>query len=380
MAEKAKTKKKKLGKYTVIRQIGQGSAANIYLARQEGLDRPLVIKELLPQYGSNEKIINRFKREARIISQLSHDTIVHIYDTWVRTRSYYIAMEYIQGYTLKAILEKAVILPPRIAGIIVYQICRGLAHAHASGVVHRDLKPANIMISETGHVKILDFGIAHFQFDENLTSHGALLGTYNYMSPEQSLGKQIGPSSDIFSLGILFYELLTGLKPFVKDDKADVLEKIIHKGYPPVRRINPAVPTVYSRIIRKALRKRPSRRFHNTGRIMHRLEKRLKKYSLDHQDILKSYLENIRPRNDPHYPPRFWRRVWYRLTHQSVRTYLAVILLALSFIIMEYRLITSGWPVRRQWNLVRKQAASLYSALRSGVRFAPGSGPEHPDQ
>ena len=114
MADNSGSKKKKLGKYTIIRQIGQGSAANIYLARQEGLDRPLVIKELLPQYGSNARIISRFKREAKIISRLSHDTIVHIYDTWVRTRSYYIAMEYVQGFTLKEILEKALILPPGI--------------------------------------------------------------------------------------------------------------------------------------------------------------------------------------------------------------------------------------------------------------------------
>ncbi|MFC1569556.1 serine/threonine protein kinase [bacterium] len=356
--------KKKLGKYVIERQIGKGSAANIYLAEQDSLGRKLVIKELLPLYASNEKIIIRFQREAKLISKLSHETIIHIYDYWVRSNSYYIAMEYVPGPHLRKILSTVHHVPVHIAALIIYQICKGLEHAHKSGVIHRDLKPANIMISKLGQVKILDFGVAHFQAEENLTALGAILGTYHYMSPEQALGKKVTPASDIFSLGILFYELLTGIKPFSKDDDGDVLEKIVHKNPRPVGSINPAVPVSIDRIVRKCLRKNVKRRFQSVDQIKLILEKYLKKYSLDHSAILKTYLDNIAPTPpDVNWPPKLSRRITYRLTHQSFRTYLIWILVIAGIIYGENRFLSQGITLPDQWKVVSESAVSLWQKV-----------------
>ncbi|NQT25169.1 serine/threonine protein kinase [candidate division KSB1 bacterium] len=356
--------KKKLGKYQIERQIGKGSAANIYLAEQDSLGRKLVIKELLPLYSSNEKIVIRFQREAKLISQLSHEAITHIYDYWVKGNSYYIAMEYVPGPHIRKILSTVHHVPVHIAALIIYQICRGLDHAHKAGVIHRDLKPANIMISNLGQVKILDFGVAHFQAEENLTALGAVLGTYHYMSPEQAVGKKVTPASDVFSLGILVYELLTGIKPFSKDDDGEVLEKIVNKKVRSVRRINPAVPRSLDRIIKKCLKKNSKRRFQDADQIKLKLEKVLKKYSLDHNAILKTYLDNLAPTPpDPHWPPNLWRRILYRLTHQSIRTYFIWVMVLAGFGFGEYYLHSRGITLQHQWNVVQKVTLSAWDRV-----------------
>jgi len=366
MSAKPTKSKKKVGKYAIERQIAKGSAAIIYLAKQDSLGRKLVIKELLPQYSFNEKIISRFKREARVVSQLSHDAIVHVYDYWVRGNSYYIAMEYVQGQTLQQILQTVRFVPVHIAAIIIYQICRGLQHAHAQGIVHRDMKPANIIISDSGQVKILDFGIAHFQYDENLTSLGAVIGTYNYMSPEQALGKKVTPASDIFSLGILFYELLTGFKPFAKDEKGEVLEKIVHKRARSPGKLNPGIPRSFNRIIRKCFRKKPQRRFQDTEKIKSRLEKFLRRYPLDHQAVLRRFLQNLTLKKlDANWPPKFYRRVWYRLTHMRARTYILLALGIMTITTAEYGLVSRGIGPGRQRRFLQKASRSVWN------RFSP---------
>ena len=367
MPAKKTPRKRKISKYVIEKQIGKGSAANIYLAKQDVLGRKLVIKELLPHFATNEKIISRFRREAKVVSQLTHDAIVHVYDYWVRTRSYYIAMEYVQGQTLRQILATVPFVPVHIAAIILYHVCRGLEHAHSFGVVHRDLKPANIIISNTGQVKILDFGIAHFQYDDNLTSLGTVIGTYNYMSPEQALGKKVTPASDIFSLGILFYEMLTGYKPFAKDEKEEVLEKIIHRGVHPPGKRNPAVPRRFGRIIRRCLRKRATRRFQDTGEIKKRLERYLRRYPLDHQYVLKTYLDNLTPKTvDRNWPPNFWGRIWYRMGHLRIRTYVYLVLGVLTIAGLEYRLISRGVGVGEQWDSVKSAVESFWHRWISG--------------
>jgi serine/threonine protein kinase len=357
--------KKKLGKYIIEKQIGKGSAANIYLAEQDSLGRKLVVKELLPLHASNEKLIIRFQREAKNVSRLSHETIIHIYDYWIRNNSYYIAMEYVPGPHLRKILSTVHHVPVHIAALIIYQICRGLEHAHKNGVIHRDLKPANIMISFLGQLKILDFGIAYFQTEENLTALGAILGTYHYMSPEQALGKKVAPASDVFSLGILFYELLTGIRPFSRDDDSDVIEKIIHKKPRDIRKLNPAVPRSLARLIRKCLRKNVKRRYQGVGPIKLKLEKYLRKYSLDHNAILKNYLDNITPLPpDPHWPPNLGRRILYRLTHQKIRTYLIWLIVITGIIIGEARLLSNGISLADQWKTASQYTISIWHRIK----------------
>ncbi|RQW06163.1 serine/threonine protein kinase [candidate division KSB1 bacterium] len=364
----SKETKKKLGKYVVEKQIGKGSAANIYLAEQDSLGRKIVIKELLPLYASNKKIIIRFQREARLVSQLSHDAIIHIYDYWVRGNSYYIAMEYVPGPHLRKILSTVHHLPVHIATVIIYQMCRGLEHAHKSGVIHRDLKPANIMISNQGQVKILDFGVAHFQEEENLTTSGALLGTYQYMSPEQALGKSVTPASDIFSLGVLFYELLTGLKPFVKDDDGDVLEKIMRKKVRSARKINPAVPKLLNRVIKKCMRKNVRWRFQNVDKIKMKLEVYLKKYSIDHNAILKVYLDNMSPTAvDRKWPPSLGRRIQYRLTHQKFSTYFIWLIMIAGIVFGERYLYSREIEFTDQRDIVIEFASSVWNNLKHAL-------------
>jgi len=372
MSVKQHKLRKKIGKYEIERQIGKGSAAHIYLAKQEFLGRKLVIKELLPLHTSNEKLISRFQREAKIISQFSHDVIVHVYDYWARNNRYYIAMEYVQGKTLKEILATVGYLPVPIASAIMYQICRGLRYAHAHGVIHRDMKPANIIISKIGQVKILDFGIAHFQHDEELTSLGSIIGTYNYMSPEQALGKRVCPASDIFSLGILFYEMLTGVKPFFKNEKGDVLEKIVNKRFKAPGKINPAVTRIHSKIIRKSLKKKPQRRLQSTEQIIRILEAYLKNYPLDHQETLMHFMSNLIPQTvDNHWPPSFWRRVWYRITHQSRRKYFIFFLSLFVVIFVEASWIKKGITLPKQWRWIKETSMSIWQPVEALFKQKP---------
>ncbi len=259
-------------------------------------------------------------------------------------------------------------MPVHIATVIIYQICRGLEHAHKHNVVHRDLKPANIMISNQGQVKILDFGVAHFQEEENLTSLGALLGTYHYMSPEQAQGKSVTPASDIFSLGILFYELLTGLKPFDNDDESKVLEKIVHKKARSVRKLNPAVPRTLNRIIKKCMRKNAKRRYENAEKIKLKLERYLKKYSIDHNAILKSYIENMSPTPvNPKWPPNLARRTVYRLTHQKFATYLVWLFVLAGIVLGERYLYSKEIKISEQREVATKFAVSLWDKVKATI-------------
>lgn len=375
-----KPTKKKLGKYQVERQIGKGSAANIYLAEQNSLKRKLVIKELLPLHATNEKVIARFQREAKLISQLSHDAIIHIYDYWTRSNSnsYYIAMEYIPGPHLRKILSTVHRLPVHIAAVIIYQICRGLEYAHQNGVIHRDLKPANIMISNMGQVKILDFGVAHFQAEENLTTLGAVIGTYHYMSPEQALGKKVTAASDIFALGILFYELLTGIKPFAGENQGDTIDRIVHKNPRSVRRIHPGVTLSFNSTVKKCLKKNPKRRFQSTTEIKTRLEKFLKRYSLDHQTILREFLDNLAPTPiDENWPPNLPKRVWYRATHQRLKTYVVWISILAGIIYAEVRLISNGIGIKKQFNALRTATVSVWGKISPSDSTLPSDNIEN---
>jgi serine/threonine-protein kinase len=288
---------KELGKYKIIKQLSTGSAANIYLAVQKNLERQVVIKQLMREFSLHKKLVARFEQEAKVISSLRYDSIIHIYDYWKKGNSYYIVMEYVSGKTLKEILHQTSFFPKTEGLIIFYEILKALEYAHNQGVVHRDLKPANIMISEEGRLKILDFGIAHV-VEKNMTNMGVVIGTYSYMSPEQAIGNKIDHRSDIFSLGIVMYELLCGKKPFKKDEQGEVTDKIINQKPISVRKINPQIPWGVGRIIKKCLRKKPNKRFQDTGQIKKKLEKYIRKLPVDHQSVLKKFVEDSTPLPD----------------------------------------------------------------------------------
>lgn len=200
-------------RYEIIKSIGEGGMANVYLAIDVILDRKVAIKILRGDLANDEKFIRRFQREALAASSLSHPNIVEMYDVGEDNGNYYIVMEYVEGRTLKQLLKKRGNLTVSEAVDIMLQLTDGMIHAHDSYIIHRDLKPQNIMIQEDGQIKITDFGIAMALNSTQLTQTNSVMGSVHYLPPEQASGKGSTIKSDIYSMGILFYELLTGVLP-----------------------------------------------------------------------------------------------------------------------------------------------------------------------
>jgi serine/threonine-protein kinase len=260
--------------YEIIGEIGTGGMATVYKAVQRTLDRPVAIKELKKAYHADEQIVRRFERESRVAASLQHENIVHIYDYWKKP-TYAIVMEYVDGANLADIIEKTGALPVDVGIMIALQVCSALEYAHMRGLVHRDIKPSNIMIKRNGEVKLMDFGIAHTRHLDALTMPGTLIGTPAYMSPEQVLGHQLDVRSDIFSFGIVLYELFTGIKPFTDDDTQPVTAKIVKDDYLRPRRVNSDIPRRLQWVITRCLRKKPHRRHGSMLEVEKRLGKLL---------------------------------------------------------------------------------------------------------
>lgn len=259
-----------VGNFKILNKIGEGGMAHIYKALQPALKRSVVLKKLK---DPNREIISRFKKEALVSASFHHENLVAIYDFLYSNRSYYLVMEFVDGEDLRTIIDHLSPLPPSIAALIILGIARGLEYTHARNIVHRDIKPSNILISTQGEVKLIDFGIAKDDVSTRLTMTGMIVGTPSYMAPEQANGDNITDQSDLFSLGILLYETLTGLKPFYAENNTEVLTKIIRAKYTPPEQINPNIPHGLRRIIKKALRKDPKKRYQNATEFIHDLEK-----------------------------------------------------------------------------------------------------------
>ena len=260
--------------YQILGEIGSGGMATVYKAIQRSLDRPVAIKELKKAFHADEQIVRRFERESRVAASLQHENIVHIYDYWNKP-TYAIVMEYVDGTNLAEVIEKSGALPVDVGIMIAIQVCSALDYAHMRGLVHRDIKPGNIMIKRNGEVKLLAFGIAHTKHLDALTLPGMLIGTPAYMSPEQVIGQPLDVRSDIFSFGIVLYEMLTGAKPFTDEDTRAVTAKIMKDDYRSPRRVNKDIPRRLQCIIRKCLRKKPGRRFASMLEVEKKLGKRL---------------------------------------------------------------------------------------------------------
>ena len=255
-------------RYEIIRSIGEGGMANVYLGYDTILDRNVAIKVLRGDLSNDEKFVRRFQREALSASSLAHPNIVEMYDVGEDDGTYYIVMEYVDGKTLKQLLKKRGSLTISEALDIMCQLTDGMAHAHDSYIIHRDLKPQNIMIKDDGQIKITDFGIAMALNATQLTQTNSVMGSVHYLPPEQASGKGCTIKSDIYSMGIIFYELLSGSLPFRGDNAVEIALKHMREPLPSLRESNPAIPQSIENIIKRATAKNAKNRY-ESAREMH---------------------------------------------------------------------------------------------------------------
>jgi tRNA A-37 threonylcarbamoyl transferase component Bud32 len=248
--------------YQILNTIATGGTAVLYKAIQTSLDRHVVVKRLHSHLISDPNFTKRFELEAKAAASLDHENIVRIIDFGSSHDNYYIVMEYIDGMSLKEIMTDHGAFDQELALLVTREICIGLDHAHQRGIVHRDIKPANIMVTNDGQVKITDFGLAKLhQSQTQQTVANTLLGTPLYMSPEQAIGDNVDGRSDLFSLGTMCYEMITGTQPFLGDNYAVVIQNIIHGSIPPPSRLRKSIDHEIESIVMKALCKEPGRRF-----------------------------------------------------------------------------------------------------------------------
>lgn len=255
-------------RYQIIRSIGEGGMANVYLAHDTILDRDVAVKILRGDLAGDEKFVRRFQREAISASSLNHPNIVEMYDVGEDDGKYFIVMEYVEGKTLKSLIKRrgALTLPEVID--IMLQLTSGIAHAHDSYIIHRDIKPQNVLILEDGTVKITDFGIAMALNSNELTQTNSVMGSVHYLPPEQANGTGATIKSDIYSLGILMFELLTGKIPFKGDNAVEIAIKQMKDRIPSVCEVNPEIPQSIENVILKACAKNPKNRY-NSALEMH---------------------------------------------------------------------------------------------------------------
>lgn len=248
-------------RYEIIKSIGEGGMANVYLAEDTILGRKVAIKVLRGDLENNDKFIRRFQREAKSVSDLSHPNIVEVYDVGEEEGQHYIVMEYIDGRTLKQLTQKRGALTVTEVVDIMTQLTNGLSTAHEAYIIHRDIKPQNIMILDNGMIKITDFGIAMTLNATQLTQTNSVMGSVHYLPPEQASGQTATTKSDIYSAGILMYELLTGSVPFKGDNAVEIALKQMKERIPSVRKQNPLIPQSIENIILKATAKNPKNRY-----------------------------------------------------------------------------------------------------------------------
>jgi serine/threonine protein kinase len=282
----------RFGPYQLLDRVAIGGMAEVFKAKRtgvEGFEKIVALKRILPHLSDNKEFLDMFVDEAKMVAGLAHPSIVQIYDLGLIEKSYYIAMEYVHGHDLRTIMrrarEKGLRMPLDLSLRVVSQVCAALEYAHRKKdergrpmeIVHRDVSPQNILISFEGEVKLVDFGIAKAATKASNTDRGALRGKLLYMSPEQAWGRAIDRRSDVFSLGIVLYEMVTETKPFIgAGTEMTILELVRQCVITPAREINPRVPEALDRVIMKALAREPGERYQDAGQMQRGLERFLR--------------------------------------------------------------------------------------------------------
>ncbi|MGB7462563.1 MAG: serine/threonine-protein kinase, partial [Candidatus Acidiferrum sp.] len=259
-------------RYEIIALLGQGGMGAVYKAHDIELERLVALKIIRPELTTNPAMLRRFKQELILARQITHRNVVRIFDLGQADGFKFITMEYLEGKDLRAVLNEKGKLPPDEAARIILQICRALEVAHGEGVVHRDLKPQNIMLDPNGRAYVMDFGIARSAYLPGMTQTGALIGTPEYMSPEQGKGEKLNERSDLFSLGVIFYEMVTGQSPFYSETPLATLWKRMQEKAKPLCEVDPAIPKPLSDIVAKAMEIEPADRFAGAGEMAQQLE------------------------------------------------------------------------------------------------------------
>jgi serine/threonine protein kinase len=261
------------GRYEISSTLGRGGMAEVYLGTDHVLGRPIAVKVLGSQFSKDNSFVARFRREAQSAAALNHPNVVSVFDTGSDDGTHFIVMEYVQGKTLSQVIRQAGPLMPERAVEIVIAVAEALAFAHRNGIIHRDVKPGNIMLTPSGDVKVMDFGIARATASESLTQTATVLGTATYFSPEQAQGEAVDARSDIYSLGCVLYEMLTGQPPFTGETPVSVAYKHVKEEPVPPSRLNRDVPPDLDAIVLKCLAKNPANRYQSADELVQDLER-----------------------------------------------------------------------------------------------------------
>lgn len=353
----------RIGRYRILNRVASGGMAEIYRAEVGG-NRLLAIKKILPQHISNEKFIKMFFDEAKIMITLRHPNIVQIYDFGKVENDYFLALEWVEGKALSSLIhqqkKQRLSFPPGVATYIILEMLCGLEYAHTRkdaynrelGVVHRDISPPNVLISIAGEVKVADFGIAKAGSNVSQTNPGVLKGKYSYMSPEQANGLEIDARSDIFSCGIMLYEMLTSTRLFLGDSDVETLKNVREKEVEGLARQLPHLPSDLIAVVEKALQRKLSKRYQSAHEMANDLEKVWNRhYEADNNEALRGFFQFLYPRapiytdNDAkHLVIAQWnqrlsqlpslpelRPWWHRHWHWLLAVLLSVILLSVVF-------------------------------------------------
>jgi eukaryotic-like serine/threonine-protein kinase len=290
--EKPVVRHRKIGPYRVLGELGRGGMAQVYRGLHEMIQREVAIKEMLADPNRDKESVSRFRREALALAAFRHQNIVTLYDLVEKNDILFMVMEFVDGPTLHELIKEGP-LPPEVGAAIGARIAGALEHAHFRHIIHRDLKPANVMLTKTGDVKLMDFGVAKDAGLESLTAQGMAVGTPSYMSPEQVTGAPVDGRTDLFALGVLLYEALSGVRPFLGRNAGEVFARIRDGEYTPLHKVAPHVPRPLADIVKRALAVRPNDRFPNAAAMRRELERFLsQRVGMSYEALLVGFLRH----------------------------------------------------------------------------------------